>query len=104
MNNYALSFLFFLICLELGYPTLNRYDPGKTGGLSPARYTRTEMRLSAAFPVPSAAALITITALQCAVSDRRPSPWLTAAARPLFSVAGPLLSLSAAKYLSRETA
>jgi len=26
--------LFFLICLGLGYPTLNRYDPRNTGGLS----------------------------------------------------------------------
>ena len=25
--------IFFLICLGLGYPTLNRYDPRKTGGL-----------------------------------------------------------------------
>lgn len=25
--------LFFLICLGLGYPTLNRYDPRRTGGL-----------------------------------------------------------------------
>jgi hypothetical protein len=31
----ALQWLtFFLICLGLGYPTLNRYDPRQTGGLS----------------------------------------------------------------------
>jgi hypothetical protein len=135
---------------------------------------RTEMRLSGAFLIPALTALVTITALQSAVSGhlvlpwqfaealrpagghlealyhnlidqnllycivwllplgiprlmRLPKAWLTAAAaatlidfalvtwhssvagaaaRPLFSIAGPLLSLSAAIYLSgeRETA
>lgn len=32
-----LGVLFFLICGGLGYPILNRYDPGKTPGLSDAR-------------------------------------------------------------------
>jgi hypothetical protein len=27
-----LFYLFFMICLGLGYPTLNRYDPSRTGG------------------------------------------------------------------------
>src|SRR5258708_5886952 len=29
--------ILFLICLGLGYPTLNRYDPRATGGLSDSR-------------------------------------------------------------------
>ncbi len=31
-----LGLLFFLICFGLGYPILNRYDPGKIGGTSDA--------------------------------------------------------------------
>src|SRR5947208_11756732 len=34
IENCVLWLVFFLICLGLGYPTLNRYDPRKTGGLS----------------------------------------------------------------------
>ncbi|HWE50632.1 MAG TPA: hypothetical protein VG273_12615 [Bryobacteraceae bacterium] len=33
-RNAVLWALFFLICFGLGYPTLNRYDPRNTGGLS----------------------------------------------------------------------
>jgi hypothetical protein len=33
IRNIVLWLVFFLICMGLGYPTLNRYDPRKTGGL-----------------------------------------------------------------------
>ena len=34
IKNCVLWLVFFFICLGLGYPTLNRYDPRNTGGLS----------------------------------------------------------------------
>ncbi len=34
IREFILWLVFFFICLGLGYPTLNRYDPRKTGGLS----------------------------------------------------------------------
>jgi hypothetical protein len=36
-NGLVLWTLFFLICLGLGYPTLNRYDPGKIPGTIDAK-------------------------------------------------------------------
>lgn len=33
IRDFILWLVFFFICLGLGYPTLNRYDPRKTGGL-----------------------------------------------------------------------
>jgi len=32
-HTFILWVLFFLVCLGLGYPTLNRYDPRTSGGM-----------------------------------------------------------------------
>src|SRR5580704_13984603 len=41
VRHITLWAMFFLVCLGLGYPTLNRYDPTKTVGMSDAlQYSR----------------------------------------------------------------
>lgn len=38
IRGVVIWFLFFLTCLGLGYPTLNRYDPRQTGNVDSAQY------------------------------------------------------------------
>ena len=37
VKSVLLFYLFFMICLGLGYPTLNRYDPSKASGISDSK-------------------------------------------------------------------
>jgi len=96
----VLPCVFFLVCLGLGYPTLNRYNI-RTAMPDSADYARmVTSGAQAARPAYRARAAAAVVAIAPSAYHNQPED-AAAAARALFDIAGPMLSLSAALALAQ---
>ena len=95
----VLPCVLFLVCLGLGYPTLNRYDI-RTAVPDSADYARMVTSGAQAARPAYRARAAAVVAIALSAYHNQPED-AAAAARALFDTAGPMLSLSAALALAQ---